>query len=115
MQTCRTPPCGGGKRTTALLGRGAFAPHKRFAPGENLGKGAALPTPSIEIPKGGGRLGRPKPKKKGLPIGSPFFLECKTNKDVCENPLFARLCGSAPLIFSFFRLGLGGFSAEGGF
>lgn len=43
------------------------------------------------------------------------FLECKTNKDVCENPLFARLCGSAPLIFSFFRLGLGGFSAEGGF
>jgi hypothetical protein len=44
-----------------------------------------------------------------------LFLECKTNKDVCENPLFARLCGSAPLIFSFFRLGLGGFSAEGGF
>lgn len=43
------------------------------------------------------------------------FMECKTNKDVCENPLFARLCGSAPLIFSFFRLGLGGFSAEGGF
>lgn len=43
------------------------------------------------------------------------LVECKTNKDVCENPLFARLCGSAPLIFSFFRLGLGGFSAEGGF
>lgn len=43
------------------------------------------------------------------------IMECKTNKDVCENPLFARLCGSAPLLFSFFRLGLGGFSAEGGF
>ena len=57
-------------------------------------------------------------KKYSKPLKSLDFsglLECKTNKDVCENPLFARLCGSAPLIFSFFRLGLGGFSAEGGF
>lgn len=54
-------------------------------------------------------------RKTPKPLRFQGFLECKTNKDVCENPLFARLCGSAPLIFSFFRLGLGGFSAEGGF
>ena len=36
--------------------------------------GAALPTPSIQIPKGGGRLRRPEPKTKGHPYGCPFVL-----------------------------------------
>ena len=38
-----------------------------FAAGENLGAGAYLPTPSIEIPKGGDRLWRSEPKTKGHP------------------------------------------------
>ena len=46
-----------------------------FTAGENLGAGAALPTPSIEIPKGGDRLWRSEPKTKGHPKGCPFVLE----------------------------------------
>ena len=46
-----------------------------FTAGENLGAGAALPTPSIEIPKGGDRLRRSEPKTKGHPFGCPFVLE----------------------------------------
>ena len=46
-----------------------------FTAGENLGAGAALPTPSIQIPKGGSRLWRLEPKKKDMtflmvPIGT---------------------------------------------
>ena len=45
-----------------------------FTAGENLGAGAALPTPSISIPKGGDRLRRSEPKTKGHPFGCPFVL-----------------------------------------
>ena len=45
-----------------------------FTAGENLGAGAALPTPSMEIPKGGDRLRRSEPKTKGHPFGCPFVL-----------------------------------------
>ena len=88
-----------------------------------------MPPPGPFFDPYGSRFGSPKCPENGdvsqsckkaekntaFRLESGVFVECKTNKDVCENPLFARLCGSAPLIFSFFRLGLGGFSAEGGF
>ena len=46
-----------------------------FAAGENLGAGAALPTPSIQIPKGGSRLWRLEPKKKDICFQQmSFFL-----------------------------------------
>ena len=46
-----------------------------FTAGENLGAGAALPTPSIQIPKGGSRLWRLEPKKKDICFQQmSFFL-----------------------------------------
>ena len=45
-----------------------------FAAGENLGAGAALPTPSIQIPKGGSRLWRLEPKKKDMTFGHVFLF-----------------------------------------
>ena len=45
-------------------------------------RGAALPFPIIQIPKGGGRLRRPEPKKEGLPIGSPSFLAGTVKIDI---------------------------------
>ena len=36
--------------------------------------GAALPTPSIEIPKGEGRLRRPNPTKKASAFADAFFV-----------------------------------------
>ncbi len=45
-----------------------------FTAGENLGAGAALPTPSIQIPKGGSRLWRLEPKKKDMTIGHVFLF-----------------------------------------
>ena len=53
-----------------------------FTAGENLGAGAALPTPSIEIPKGGDRLRRSEPKTKGHPFGCPFVLSSHYNLDI---------------------------------
>ena len=47
----------------------AFSPQVK-----TLAQGAALPTPSIEIPKGGDRLRRSEPKTKGHPFGCPFVL-----------------------------------------
>ena len=48
-----------------LLAGGAGAPYKRFAEEEDLGARGAFTVPSIKIPKGGGRLRRPKPKIEG--------------------------------------------------
>ena len=45
-----------------------------FTAGENLGAGAALPTPSIQIPKGGSRLWRLEPKKKDMTKGHVFLF-----------------------------------------
>ena len=45
-----------------------------FAEGENLGAGGIHFRRAFEIPKGGAALWAAEPKKKGLPIGSPFFL-----------------------------------------
>ena len=44
--------------------------------------GAALPTPSIQIRKGGGRLRRPEPKTKGHPKGCPFVLKGTVKIDI---------------------------------
>ena len=52
----------------------AFAAFERFAAGENLGGGMAFAIPSISIPKGGGHLRRPKPKKKDTTHVVSFFL-----------------------------------------
>lgn len=51
-------------QTDCLSGRRRFYA-KVFARGENLGAGAALPTPSIQIPKGGSALWAAEPKTKG--------------------------------------------------
>ena len=56
-----------------------------FTAGENLGAGAALPTPSIEIPKGGDRLWRSEPKTKGHPFGCPFVLSCPQSIDAGQD------------------------------
>ena len=45
-----------------------------LAVGQNLGAGAALPTPSIQIPKGGSRLWRLEPKKKDMTKGHVFLF-----------------------------------------
>ena len=46
-----------------------------FTTGENLGAGAALPTPSIEIPKGGAALRRRNPQKRTSAKQMSFFVE----------------------------------------
>ena len=53
----------------ALLRRASVLPQAKPRRRRN-----SLP-PSIEILKGGAALWAAEPKKKGLPIGSPFFLE----------------------------------------
>ena len=62
-----------------------------FTAGENLGAGAALPTPSIEIPKGGDRLRRSESKTKGHPFGCPFVLEVPPRFELGSGA-FAELC-----------------------
>ena len=64
-------------RPAALLRRTSV-----FVSGENLGAGAALPTPSIEILKGGGRLRRLGPKKKDTTYVVSFFLEGTVKIDI---------------------------------
>ena len=56
-----------------------------FTAGENLDAGAALPTPSIEIQKGGDRLWRSEPKTKGHPFGCPFVLSCPLTIDAGQD------------------------------
>ena len=58
---------------TGLLAGGAFAPCERFAAGKTSAQ-AEFTSAEHFNPKGESRLWRLKPKKKGLPIGSPFFL-----------------------------------------
>ena len=48
-----------------LPGGGAYAPHKCFAASKTLRRGNLF-TPSIQIPRTGGRLRRPEPKKKDM-------------------------------------------------
>ena len=58
-----------------LPGGGAYAPHKCFAASKTLRRGNLF-TPSIQIPRTGGRLRRPEPKKKDMTCGH-VFLFCK--------------------------------------
>ena len=58
-----------------LPGGGAYAPHKCFAESKTLRRGNLF-TPSIQIPRTGGRLRRPEPKKKDMTCGH-VFLFCK--------------------------------------
>ena len=59
---------------TGLLAGGAFAPYECFAVGKTSAQAELISAEHFK-PKGGSRLWRLEPKKKGLPIGSPFFLE----------------------------------------
>ena len=63
-----------------LPGGGAYAPHKCFAASKTLRRGNLF-TPSIQIPRTGGRLRRPEPKKKDTTYVVSFFLEHRNTID----------------------------------
>ena len=81
-----------------------------FTAGENLGAGAALPTPSIQIPKGGSRLWRLEPKKKDMTKGHVFlFVFCCRKRCTSESLAAQRIQGLCDLYFCFSSLFLGHF------
>ena len=71
---------------TGLLAGGAGAPYERFAAGKTSAQ-AEFTSAEHFNPKGESRLWRLKPKKKGLPIGSPFFLERVTRLELATSTL----------------------------
>ena len=62
-------------------GRRRLCAVRAFCRRQNLGAGAIHLPRAFEIPKGGAALWAAEPKKKGLPIGSPFFLEHRNSID----------------------------------
>ena len=66
-----------------------------FTAGENLGAGAALPTPSIEILKGGAGLWPAKPKKKDMTHGHVLLFgdpsEIRTPDTLLKRQVLCRL------------------------
>ena len=64
-----------------LPGGGAYAPHKCFAASKTLRRGNLF-TPSIQIPRTGGRLRRPEPKKKDTTFVVSFFLQRTVKIDI---------------------------------
>ena len=75
-----------------LPGGGAYAPHKCFAASKTLRRGNLF-TPSIQIPRTGGRLRRPEPKKKDTTYAVSFFLVRVSSKD-CEYPVISTISSS---------------------
>ena len=75
-----------------LPGGGAYAPHKCFAASKTLRRGNLF-TPSIQIPRTGGRLRRPEPKKKDTTYAVSFFLVRVSSKD-CEDPVISTISSS---------------------
>ena len=67
---------------TAGSAGGAFAPYERFAAGENLGAGAALPPRAFQSPKGEAALWAAQPKKKGTTFVVPFCLQEAVKIDI---------------------------------
>ena len=55
-------------------GRRRICAVRAFCRRKNLGAGRIHFARAFQSPEGGSGQGPPKPKKKGLPIGSPFFL-----------------------------------------
>ena len=67
---------------TGLLAGGAFAPYERFAAGKTSAQAEFISAEHFK-PRGGGRLRRPKPKKKDICLRQmSFFLEGTVKIDI---------------------------------
>ena len=65
---------------TALLGRGAFAPHECFATGKTSAQGE-FPSPAYFDQIGGRRLSAAETQKEGHPEGCPSFWSWKRDSN----------------------------------